>query len=105
MFRHADARATGTEEDSTLLAGRNLGAFDCVNKAAENNGAGALNIVVEAGVGFAVTGKSGEGVLEVFELDDNTAKLLSVFSWTGQKTVASEKRDGLTLATSLSKLP
>lgn len=73
MFCDAYACAACAEEYGALVAGGYFGAFDCVDEAGEDDGAGALDIVVEAGIGFGVSGEGGEGVFEVFELDDDAS--------------------------------
>jgi hypothetical protein len=60
-----------------VLAGQTR-ALDSVDHTAENHGAGALDVVIEAGVRIPVTLECGEGILEVLELDDNTRWISSV---------------------------
>jgi hypothetical protein len=54
-----------------LLAGQTR-ALDSVDDTAEDDSASTLDVIVEAGVQITVTLKSGEGVLEILKLDDNT---------------------------------
>lgn len=79
VFHHllgdAYACAAGTEEDGALLSSRNLGALDCVDEATEDDRAGALDIVIEAGVGFLVSLESAKGVLKVLELNHDAVNV------------------------------
>ncbi len=74
LFGDADAGAAGAEEDGSLVFGGHAGALDGVDDAGEDDGAGALDVVVEAGVLVSVSFQSREGVLEVFELDHDAVR-------------------------------
>ena len=79
LLSDTDTGTAGTEEDSAVLLAGETGTLDGVDDTAENDSAGTLDVIVEAGVGIAVPLQCGEGVLEVLELDDN-AKLPLVFT-------------------------
>ena len=78
LLGDADAGAAGAEEDGALGGGGDLGRAAGVDEAAEDDGAGALDVVVEHGVGVLVAVEGGEGVLEVFVLDDDAIPNSSV---------------------------
>lgn len=60
-----------------LLAGEPR-ALDSVDYTAQNDCTGALDVIIEAGVRTAVALESGERVLEVLKLDDNTVDKISI---------------------------
>lgn len=72
--RLCDSNSTGssTKEEDPLILERNLGEGESPNSASEDNGAGPLDVVVEAGVFLTVLEQEGEGEgsVEVLELDD-----------------------------------
>lgn len=55
----------------------NARSLDSIDETTNNDGTSALDIIVEHGVGVLVALKSREGVLEIFELDDNAGRLLA----------------------------
>lgn len=62
----------GTEEDSAVVLAWQTRSLNSIDNTTEDNGAGTLDIVIEASVGVAVTLQSGERILEVLELDDDS---------------------------------
>lgn len=82
LLSNTDTGGTGTEEDSAVVLAGKTGTLNGIDDTTENDGTSSLDIIVEAGVGVAVTLESGEGVLEILELDDDTkqALLAEVFS-------------------------
>ncbi len=56
-----------------MVPDRHSAVLDGVHEAREDDGTGALDVVVEGGVYVAVPLERWEGVLEVFELDDDAA--------------------------------
>lgn len=76
LLGNTDTGRAGTEEDGTLVGGGNLGLLDSVDETTKDDGASALDVVVEHGVGVLVTLERGEGVLEVLVLDDNAGPAL-----------------------------
>ncbi len=78
LLGDSDAGAACAEEHGTLLFGGEAGSFDGVDDAGEDDGAGALDVVVEAGVLVLVTLECREWILEVLELDDNAVRCQSM---------------------------
>lgn len=74
LLGDTDTGAASTEEDRTVFLARQTGALDGVDDTTQDDRAGTLDVVIEAGVGVPVTFKCREGILEVLELD-NDAKL------------------------------
>ena len=68
-----------------VLAGQ-TGALDSGDDAAKDDSASTLDVIVEASVQVAVPLKSGEGVLEILELDDDTREALLVTVAMGRST-------------------
>ena len=73
---NTDTGAAGTEEHRAVLLAGQTGALDSVDDTAEDDSASTLDVIVEAGVQITVTLKSGEGVLEILKLDDDTKSLV-----------------------------
>lgn len=75
---NADTGAAGAEEHRTVVLAGQTGALDSVDDTAKDDSASTLDVIVEASVQVAVPLKSGEGVLEILELDDDTREALLV---------------------------
>lgn len=73
LFSNADTGTSRTEEDSTVILARKTRALHGVDDSTQDDGTRALDIIVEARVNIAVALQGREGVLEVFELNDNAA--------------------------------
>lgn len=73
LLSNTDTGATSTKEDGALVLARKARALDSVDDTTEDDSASTLDVIVEAGVVVTVTLQSREGVLEVLELDHNTA--------------------------------
>ena len=71
LLGHAHASAAGAQKHGSMVFGGDARALDGVDDAAKDDGPGSLDVVVEAGVHVAVLFEGGEGVLEVFKLDDD----------------------------------
>lgn len=72
LLGNTDTSTASTEEDSTVLLAGKAGALDGIDHTTEDDSSSTLDVVIEARVNVAVTLQSGEGVLEVLELNDNT---------------------------------
>lgn len=72
LLGNADTGGAGTEENGTLVLAGETGALDSVDDTAEDDSASTLDVVIEAGVVVLVTLQSGERILEVLELNNNT---------------------------------
>lgn len=75
---NADTGAAGAEEHRAVVLAGQTGALDSVDDTAKDDSASTLDVIVEASVQVAVPLKSGEGVLEILELDDDTREALLV---------------------------
>lgn len=73
LLSNASTGTAGTEENGAVVLDGNAGGFDGIDKTANNDSAGTLDVVIEHGVGVLVALEGGEWVLEVLKLDDNTA--------------------------------
>lgn len=72
LLGNTDTGRAGTEEDSAVVLAWQTRSLNSIDNTTEDNGAGTLDIVIEASVGVAVTLQSGERILEVLELDDDS---------------------------------
>jgi len=72
LLGNTDTGRAGTEEDSAVVLAWQTRSLNSIDDTTEDNGAGTLDIVIEASVGIAVTLQSGERILEVLELDNNS---------------------------------
>ena len=71
LLRNTSSSAASTEEDGFVVLDGHTRRLDSVDEATDNDGASALDVVVEHGVGVLVAFDGREGVFEVLELDDN----------------------------------
>lgn len=72
LLGDANTGAASTEEHGTVVLAWKARTLDRVDDTTKDDSTSALNIIVEACVGVTVALQSGERVLEVFELDNNT---------------------------------
>ena len=80
LLGDADTGRAGAEEDGAVVLAGETGTLDGVDDSTEDDGAGTLNVVIEAGVDTLVTLQCGEGILEVLKLNDDT-KLSFPLAW------------------------
>lgn len=68
----SDTAGPSTEEDDLLVLEGNFGDVESTNRSREDDGSGALDVVVETGVDISMSRENGEGEggVEIFELDD-----------------------------------
>lgn len=62
----------GTHEDEALVLEGDAASTESTHDTTKNNGTGTLNVIVEHGVGVAITLERREGVLEILKLNDET---------------------------------
>ena len=72
LLRNADSGASRTKKDGPLILALNSRSLNCIDHSTEDNGAGTLDVVIEASVRVAVPFQCGERILEVFELNHNS---------------------------------
>lgn len=72
LLGNTDTCRASTKEDGTLIGGGSAGLLDSVDETSEDNSTGTLDVVVECAVCVLVALQSGEGVLEILELDNDS---------------------------------
>lgn len=72
LTRNTHTRTPGSEEHGTLVLAGDTRALHSVDQAAQNHRSGSLDVIIEACVGVPISLESGERVLEVLELNDDT---------------------------------
>lgn len=78
LASNTDTGAAGAEKHRAVVLAGQAGALNSVDDTAKDDSTSTLDIIVEAGVRVTVPLKSGEGVLEILELDDDTREALLV---------------------------
>jgi hypothetical protein len=78
LTSNTDTSTAGTEKDSAVLLAGETGALDSVDDTAKDDSASTLDVIVEAGVQITITLKSGERVLEILKLDDDTRSFVRI---------------------------
>lgn len=74
LLGDTNTSTAGTHEHCSLVLGRNTGSFYSVDDSGEYDRAGPLDIVIEAGILVLISLECREGILEVFELDDDAVE-------------------------------
>ena len=78
LLGNTNSGTASTKEDGAVVLEINACVLDGVDEAGKNDGAGALDVVIEASVGVLVTLESREGILEILKLNNDAANCQSV---------------------------
>jgi len=72
LLGYSDAGTASAKEYSTVILGSDTGGLDGVYESTNDDGTSSLDVIVEHGIRVLVSLERGEGVLPVFELNNDT---------------------------------
>lgn len=75
LLGHTDTSTSSTKEDGAVLLAGKSRTLHGVDDTAEDDSTRTLDVIVEACVGITIPLQSGEGILEVLKLNDDTVDL------------------------------
>ena len=71
LLGHSNTGTPRAQEDGALILARDSGTLNCIDHPSEDDSAGALDVIIEAGVCMSVTLQCGEWILEILKLNDD----------------------------------